>query len=64
MELVPGNVHLMKPFVSDSDSFGVFVCIQLAPDDQSSTGGRGSNEIYNHLVADKRLPSLVLSDVG
>src|SRR5262249_39459586 len=63
MELVTDNVHLIKRFVSDFDAFWVDVGVKFTSDGQSSTGGCGSNEIHNHLMADKRLPSPILTDV-
>src|SRR5215472_1611195 len=64
MELVTDNVHLIKRFVSDFDAFWVDVGVKFTSDGQSSTGGSGSHEIHNHLMADKRLPSPILTDVS
>jgi hypothetical protein len=64
MEWITDNVNLLQLFVSDSDSLWIFVCVQFTPDSQSSPGGRGRDEIHNHLVADQRFPSPILTDVG
>jgi hypothetical protein len=47
MELVTDNVHLLQLVVSNFDAFWIFVGVQFTPHGQSSTGGRGSNEMHN-----------------
>ena len=64
MEMVTANANLTELFFSNFDSCGVFVCIEFTSDSQPRTGGCGGNEIDNNLMADKRLASPVLTDVG
>ena len=64
MEMVTANVNLTELFFSNFDSCRVFVCIESTLDSQSRTGSCGGNKIDNNLMADKRLASPVLTDVG
>jgi hypothetical protein len=64
MEWVTDNVHLIELFVRNFDAFGVCVCVKFTSDSQSRTGGRGRHELHHHLMADQRLSSPVLTDVG
>jgi hypothetical protein len=46
--------------IGNTSTGGVLIAIQLTSDKESRLGGRGSNEIYDHFMAQQRLASPVL----
>ena len=64
VKLVSFDVDLLHLLVGHLHPFGVNAGVQFAVDLKTLPGGGGADQLHDHLVADQRLTTPVLRDVG